>query len=43
MFFVTVSHADISLHIILIHPLDKIIYQMMKICRPVFSLFHGYV
>ena len=27
MFFVTVSHADISLHIILIHPLDKIIYQ----------------
>ncbi len=30
-------------HIILIHPLNKIIYQMMKICRPVFSLFHGYI
>ena len=29
--------------IILIHPLNKIIHQMMKICRPVFSFFHGYI
>jgi len=30
-------------HIILIHPLNKAFYQMMKICRSVFSLLHGYV
>lgn len=31
----------ISYH--LIHPLNKIIYQMMKIRRPIFSLLHGYI
>lgn len=30
-------------HIIFIHPLNKAFYQMMKVCRPVFSLFHGYI
>lgn len=30
-------------YIIFIHSLNKAFYQMMKICRPVFSLFHGYV
>ena len=30
-------------YVIFVHPLNKIIYQMMKIRRPVFSLFHGYV
>ena len=30
-------------HIILIHPLNKAFHQMMKISRPVFSLFHGYI